>query len=109
MTAPHRCDPRVMPVLTSLTDAQVAEVLRQMNAAWRNPTERSPVLRDLMVDTITDLIELSGEPAFTTLEHYAAIARTVASPHAGLFDAATTAAIETAVAALSPQPSRTTH
>ena len=88
MTAPHRCDPRVMPVLTSLTDAQVAEVLRQMNAAWRNPTERSPVLRDLMVDTITDLIELSGEPAFTTLEHYAASARTTApAPHGGLFAA----------------------
>ena len=74
-------DPRVEPLVATLTDAQVANVLCQMNAAWSPDMDVAEVLgspasnRTLVVATFTLNIGMGGEPEYTTLESFAAIAR----------------------------------
>ncbi len=74
-------DPRVAPLVATLTDAQVANVLCQMNAAWTPDMDAAEVLgspaenRTLVIETFTLNIGMGGEPAFAVLESFAAIAR----------------------------------
>jgi hypothetical protein len=74
-------DPRVQPFVDALTDAQILDVLRQMNEAW-SPEEDVDFLlgtpesnRTLVVETFVMNIGMGGPQEFDPLEAFAATAR----------------------------------
>lgn len=74
-------DARVQPLVDGLSDAQVEDVLGQMNDAW-TPQEAleyllgTPALnRAVLIETFTLNIGMGGETEFATLERFAAVAR----------------------------------
>ena len=74
-------DPRVQPVVDALTDAQVADVLRQMNDAWTPDDDLDFLLstpagnRATVIETFVLNIGMGGALEFAPLERFAAAAR----------------------------------
>jgi len=74
-------DLRVAPLVAALSDAQVADVLRQMNEAWSPEEDLDTLLgspaenRRLVTDTAVLNIAMGGEAEFAELAAFAAVAR----------------------------------
>lgn len=81
VAAPFPVDPRVTPLVATLTDEQVAHVLRTMYRTWCSDEDPESFLsspeqnRAAVSDTCVLNIGMGGELEFVTLEQFVAAAR----------------------------------